>query len=241
MKIQNSKYFYNNFFVNQIKDGHEEAGDPENSLKYIKTLNIDKNSKILDIGTHIGTLTAKLYQYGYLNVTGIDISEEAVNYGKNKYPFLKEKLIIFNGDKLPFPDKTFDAVSMFDVIEHIPDISTFLKKEVFRVLKNNGVLIFQTPNKFTNILWTFFSTKSFRKTRNFIINDHCSLQTLTSLKKLLLNSGFNNINIEKNYLRNECDKSKITKKIGSFFLFLLPLFKILPLFLFPNFWGTVKK
>jgi len=234
------KYFYNNFFKEQLSINKEEAGDPENSLKYIESLNISRDAIILDIGTHIGSLPAKLYQAAYLNVRGLDISEEAIKYGQTKYPFLKENLFSFDGEKLPFSDKIFDVVLMFDVLEHIPDINNFLS-EINRVLKPNGLLVFLTPNKITNIIWTLFSTKSFKKTKSFIQNDHCSLQTLLSLKKLLKNSSFTDVKIEKNYLRNEYDKNKINKKLGAGFLFLLPLFKILPLALFPNFWGVAKK
>lgn len=229
------KTFYNNFFKRHLKEGKEIAGDPESGLEFIYSLNIAKDSDILDIGTFTGFLPAKLYQNGYLNVKGVDIAEEAISYGQKKYPFLRDNLISFNGEKLPFPDNYFDIVLMFDVIEHIPNIDTFLKQEVGRILKKGGRLIFQTPNKITNIIWTICSHKKLSQ------DGHCSLQTLSSLKKLLSSSSFTDIKIEKNNLRTQYDKEKINKKIGSVFLFLIPLFKILPLSVSPNFWGVAKK
>ena len=231
----NYKNFYNNYFRQHLQEGKETAGEPENSFEYITSLNINKDATILDIGTFAGFLPARLYQNGYLNVKGIDIAEEAILYGQKKYPFLKDNLISFAGQKLPFPDNCFDVILMFDVIEHIPNIKTFLEEEVGRVLKKDGLLIFQTPNKITNIVWTLCSQKKLST------DEHCSLQTLPSLKKLLRDSSFTDIKIEKNNLRTELNKEKITKKIGSFFLILLPIFNLLPLSMFPNFWGTAKK
>jgi SAM-dependent methyltransferase len=48
--------------------------------------------------------------------------------------------------KLPFADGFFDAVVMFDLVEHLAD-SSLVVSEAFRVLKKGGVLMFSTPNK----------------------------------------------------------------------------------------------
>ena len=48
-------------------------------------------------------------------------------------------------DKIPYDDSSFDAIVGFDVIEHIHDCS-HLMKEVKRVLKDDGILILETPD-----------------------------------------------------------------------------------------------
>ena len=47
---------------------------------------------------------------------------------------------------LPFLDHSFDAVTAFEVIEHLPDPARFLS-ETFRVLAPGGVAVISTPNR----------------------------------------------------------------------------------------------
>jgi SAM-dependent methyltransferase len=48
---------------------------------------------------------------------------------------------------LPFPDASFEAVTFFEVIEHLaPDDARLILREIARVLVDGGVLIGSTPN-----------------------------------------------------------------------------------------------
>jgi len=48
------------------------------------------------------------------------------------------------GEKLPFPDGSFDAVLAFEVVEHVED-DTELLGEIARVTRPGGMLILSTP------------------------------------------------------------------------------------------------
>ena len=78
----------------------------------------------------------------------------------------------------------------------------FIREEVRRVLKEHGILLFQTPNKYINIPWEIFIHKSLHKYKEY----HVSLQSCRSLISLLENSGFDEIVIEK--------RDAYTKEIG---------------------------
>jgi SAM-dependent methyltransferase len=79
-------------------------------------------------------------------VFGVDIVK---SYQKNI--FLADLVI----EKIPFPDSTFDFVTAYDFIEHIPRLLYYKKKrtqpfiqlmnEVWRVLKPNGIFKAHTP------------------------------------------------------------------------------------------------
>lgn len=79
------------------------------------------------------------------SVTGVDISQEAIDYARAKYP--ADNLCYFQCDALNLPceDNSFDVVVSFETIEHISDYETFLR-ECRRVLKPDGVFICSTPN-----------------------------------------------------------------------------------------------
>jgi len=55
--------------------------------------------------------------------------------------------IIANAHKLPFEDSSFDLVSMFSSIEHMQARELALQ-EALRVLKRNGELVMQFPNRY---------------------------------------------------------------------------------------------
>ena len=55
--------------------------------------------------------------------------------------------IAADAQRLPFEDERFDLVTAISLIEHVPDQEQMLR-ETFRVLKKEGVLVMQFPNKY---------------------------------------------------------------------------------------------
>ncbi len=214
-----------------------EQGDVESCLKYFLEFNASKDLRILDIGCNNGSLIFNLYKQGYNVVYGVDVNEKAISIGKREYKEISSNLQFYNGKNLPFEKEKFDIILMFNVLEHIPNTERYLKEEVYRVLKEGGMFIFQTPNKLINIPWELIKAKSLFSWRE----EHCSLQTLKSLKKILLNSGFRDIIIEKNNILSVHNKAKTKRKVGVFNLPMLFILQKMPLFLYPNFWGYCKK
>ncbi len=57
---------------------------PETTLSIIDSLNINKDSHIIDVGGGDSTLVDSLLNLGYKNITVLDISENAINIAKNR-------------------------------------------------------------------------------------------------------------------------------------------------------------
>lgn len=214
-----------------------EFGNIRSSYDYFNRFGIAKDARILDIGCNYGSLIYNLHQAGFEDVTGVDVGAEAIEQGKEKYQLLADRLLAYDGLTLPFEEGMFDVVLMFDVIEHIPEIETFLREQACRVLRPGGLFIFQTPNKYINIPWEIINHRSFTRYKEF----HCSLQTYTSLPQLLEQSGFDHVHIEKYNILTEHNKKKVTRKIGAWAVPILNVLSALPLRMFPNFWGICRK
>jgi 2-polyprenyl-3-methyl-5-hydroxy-6-metoxy-1,4-benzoquinol methylase len=223
--------------MNRIILQEREFGNIESSLQYFLKFSIQRDMRILDIGCSFGSLIYNLYVLGYRNVYGIDINQEMIKHGQNQYEEIACKIQTYDGGKLPFEDEFFDVILMFDVIEHIADIDRFIKEEVYRVLKKDGVFIFQTPNKLVNVLWEIIDKRSFTIWRK----DNPALQTCQHLKKLLNTSGFKRVKIEKYNIYTEHNIAKVRRRLGVLGVFVLKSFSIVPLFLYPNFWGSGVK
>jgi SAM-dependent methyltransferase len=96
---------------------------------------------VLEVGGGRGGLTHTLLPRS--RVTNIDM-----NPAFGDAPVNREEGVAFccaDATALPFADASFDAVTMFDVIEHVPDDRSAMA-EAWRVLRPGGVLLVSTPH-----------------------------------------------------------------------------------------------
>ena len=78
-------------------------------------------------------------------VYGVDLPE-VIGVAKRKYTHQNLNFVTADlSDKFPFEENSFDLVIAFDIIEHMPNDTEFLKR-IHAILKKRGKLIIQTPN-----------------------------------------------------------------------------------------------
>lgn len=122
--------------VLKIYDKYE---DILNQVYNISTKSLNKDSKILEIGVGTGNLSSKFLRDNY-NIVGIDQSREMLRVSKNKYPKLEVRLGEFL--KIPYSDKTFDAIVSTYAFHHLNSQEKSLAiKEMMRVLKEDGKIV----------------------------------------------------------------------------------------------------
>lgn len=100
-----------------------------------------KQGKLLDIGSGPGIFLDEARKQGW-RVTGLDLSGWAQQYGKEKFGV---EIVLGDLSGAGFPEDSFDAVTLLDVIEHVKDPKETLER-VHRILKDDGVLYISTPD-----------------------------------------------------------------------------------------------
>ncbi len=124
-------------YYNKIAKGYNELHEEEqkNKLEIIKK-HLKPKGLILDIGAGTG-LSAKYFK----NIILLDPSKEMLKRAKGKK-------VIAKAEKIPFPDKTFDAIISVTVLHHT-DIRKAVK-EIKRVSKPNCRYAFTILKKSKN-------------------------------------------------------------------------------------------
>lgn len=109
-----------------------------------KSLELTKNSMVLDVGYGNGYLIKKLYKKFSCNICGIDISVDMHKLAlkKNRKGVVNEKinLIVGNCCNLPYFNGEFDAVTTVNTVYFWEDTKKGLS-EIFRVIKDGGKFI----------------------------------------------------------------------------------------------------
>lgn len=193
--------------------------------------------RMLDLGTNMGSLPYLIHTRHSADVTGVDLDARQIANGQKKYPEIADRLVSVDSNLDIIRDESFDVIMMFDVIEHIPEVEKYLKGNVYRILKKNGLFVFQTPNKRINPIYEIIQGKSFTRWKEY----HCSLQTPKSLKNILVDAGFDRIYVEKYRIDSDYNKEKIRRYAGPLTGALFAFFQSMPLGLYPNLWGTARK
>ena len=105
-----------------------------------------ENIKILDVGCGGGLLSEPMSRLG-AEVTAIDASNKNINVAKlhAKTSNLNINYICTSPEKLKFKDK-FDVILNMEIVEHVEDVSFFLKS-CSNLLKKNGIMFVATLNK----------------------------------------------------------------------------------------------
>jgi len=114
-------------------------------------LPLDEPLEVLDFGCGPGFILDHLKQLGSSwRYTGLDFSFDSIQKinerGQGNEKFCSAQLVTALPTKLP--STHFDAVLLFEVVEHLSDehlIGTL--KEANRLLKTGGVLVITTPNE----------------------------------------------------------------------------------------------
>jgi len=137
--------------------------------------------KLLDVGSGTGLFLNEMRRYGMWRLAGVELSPPAADYARRTFD-----LEIYAGqvEDAPWPPAFFDAVTLWDVLEHLPNPRAALSR-IHTLLAQDGYLLFSVPNA-SSIDARLFG-------RYWIGLDaprHMSVFTLRALRRLLGETGF---------------------------------------------------
>lgn len=146
------------YIQNQYKSGVENyaAFTKEVGLwqseAYVFDKYLHRTDAVLDLGCGTGRTTFPLFDKGFENIIGVDLTVEMINEAALLNQHFGKEIPFEVGDatQLRFEDQIFDAlIFSFNGIMSIPMLAHRMKAfdEINRVLKLNGVFIFTTHDR----------------------------------------------------------------------------------------------
>ena len=155
---------------------------------YKKYLPKDKSVKILELACGMGEFYQFLQEEGYTDYTGVDLSEEEIQYIHENVDktakIVKQDITSFLKQS---KEKEYDVIVFNDCIEHLKkDEICEVLLEINRVLKENAAVLIKTPNMAN----PFLSTAG-----RYIAFDHEIGFTEWSMREILRAVKFKNIKI----------------------------------------------
>jgi len=137
--------------------------------------------RLLDVGCATGDFIAQMRDDAGWEVYGLEIDPAAAQYARERLGLqVREGTLAASG----FPDAYFDAVTMWNVLEHLYDPMAALR-EVARILKPAGLLSVTTP-----LLDTVGARMFGRYWIGYELPRHLSVFTAATLARLLREAGF---------------------------------------------------
>ena len=211
---QNYKQRIIDFFNSRIAYDSEGRGHPENAKRLLNFVRVQPGQTILDLATGTGLMAIPLAkavgQKG--SVIGVDMSAGMLAQAKAKIKaegIKNLELIEADVESIDFNNEQFDMIFCSSGLVYISNIPALLDR-CYRWLKPGGCLAFTSSNKGSHL-----SEVRVKVCKDVLGIDlpHIirPLWTPEKCTKLLQQSGFQNIEIEKHLFRRE----KINDNYGS--------------------------
>lgn len=125
--------------MNQENPASYYGNERQGMLRYINPL----SRKVLEVGCGHGRFGRSLKEAQGAHVTGIDISHEAIRVAKDNLD--RAIALDLDVEPLPFEESEFDCIVCNDVLEHLLDPWSVVKR-LSCLLKPGGELIASIPN-----------------------------------------------------------------------------------------------
>ena len=143
-ELYSEHYFQSTDALGRGYEGYTEQADNlratfRDRLRFLPQPTPDQ--RLLDVGAAAGFFVEQARLVGW-NAEGIEPSRWAAAYARDNVGVPVREGIL---DATSFPSNSFDVITFWEVIEHLPDPSGFLK-QVARVAKPGALVFLSTPD-----------------------------------------------------------------------------------------------
>jgi len=149
-----------------------------------------KSGKLLDVGCGLGYFVKKVTEHAGWDVYGYEISPHAVEFARKKLGL--EQVFAGRVEDSRFAPSSFDIITLWDVVEHIPDPEPLLTY-LLTLLKPDGRLFLHTPNISAQLPKARLKklVRGMRADLHYIeAKDHVNIYSMKTLARILHRNGY---------------------------------------------------
>lgn len=191
--------YFNHPYFESRRDA--DAANPTYDERLERLIPLLKNpaeAQVLDLGCDIGTFMSYLTKRTGARTVGVDVSRVAVSEGQAKGRDIRLGTLEAQG----FAERSFDALTAFDVVEHVADPRGLLH-EAARILKPGAPIVAEVPHfdgliyrlgRVLGSLGLFGGPLAPIRDRLFP-EFHVQYPTDRALRRLLIESGFAEVKV----------------------------------------------
>ncbi|MEJ2368123.1 MAG: methyltransferase domain-containing protein [Acidobacteriota bacterium] len=204
-KCRDCGHVYSSHEVSQDYDGYfgDEAGEGDHfwqgsahdsmygafGRRYLE----NRRGRLLDVGAGLGFFVRFACRYEGWEVHGYEISPAGVKYAREELGL--DHVHQGRVEDSAFPERHFDVITLFDVIEHLPDPRPMLCY-LRSVLKDDGLLFLHTPNIQAQLPKVRIkkALKGMKPGMHFLeAQDHMNIYSPKTLRRILNECGFTRV------------------------------------------------
>jgi SAM-dependent methyltransferase len=139
-----NEYLYTNHVYDEGESGFHKELTSKVTVEHVDSLNLNKDSKILDLGCGPGYFLDEMKSRGYTDVTGVTLSPGDIQLCTSKGHTVKQYDLSFLPQSDGYHDESVDFIFLRHALEHSP-YPIFSLMEYNRILKQNSHIYIEVP------------------------------------------------------------------------------------------------